>query len=129
MSDFDKDLRDAVKFDAGNAHLATAGDEGIFEQMAATFRGRMRFWVVLTWILTAVITGVCVWAAVMFFNADDVRDWIMYAAIFLMGGNMVGLLKMWNYMEMHRNTHTREIKRLELQIAQMRAEQRTGSGT
>jgi len=122
MSDFDNDLRDAIKFDRTNAHLATAGDEGLFEQVAATFRGRMRVWVMLTWIITAAMTGVAVWAGVMFFRADTVDQWIMYATIVLLTGNMVGLLKMWNYMEMHRNSHTREIKRLELQIAHMRRE-------
>jgi FtsH-binding integral membrane protein len=119
MNSFDEDIRRAVRDEAADASLATAGDEGLIAQVTATFRGRMRFWVGLTWLMSAAWAAVVVWAAVAFFRATTTRDWIMYATLFLWGLIAVGLLKMWNWMEANRYTHTREIKRLELQIARL----------
>ena len=117
MNSFDDDIRSAVK--GGSEHLADAGDEGLIEQMSATFRSRMRYWVVLVWGMTLVMTGLCVFTAVMFFQSETTRDWIMYATIFMWAAVAVAMLKMWYWMEMNRNTHTREIKRVDLQIAKL----------
>jgi hypothetical protein len=120
MSSFDEDIRRAVRPEAGEPLLAAAGEEGLIEQITATFHGRMRLWVVLTWLMTAVWAGVAVWAAAAFFRATATRDWILYATIFLWSLIAVAMLKMWNWMEANRYTHTREIKRLELQVARLR---------
>ena len=116
MNSFDDDIRSAVK---GDEHLADAGNEGLIEQVSATFKSRMRYWVVLVWAMTLVTTGIAVFAAVMFFQSETTRDWILYATVFLWAAMAVGMLKMWYWMEMNRNTHTREIKRVELQIAKL----------
>lgn len=122
---FDDDIRNALRSPADEARLLGAGDEGMIQRIAATFQGRMRSWVVLTWVATLFWTGVCVWAAIAFFRATEIRDWIMYACIFLSAGMAVAMMKLWYLMEMNRNTHTREIKRVELQLARL-AELRRG---
>ena len=91
----------------------------MIQQVAATFRSRMRRWILITWFATLFWVGVAVWAAIAFFRAQDTRDWIMYACIFLFAGMAVAMLKLWYLMEMNRNTHTREIKRVELQLARL----------
>lgn len=121
MNTFDKDIRSAMQTHDGadDAALRSAGDEGMIQQVAATFHGRMRRWVLITWIASLFWAGVAVWAAIAFFRTQDTRDWIMYACIFLFAGMATTMLKMWNLMEMNRNTHTREIKRVELQLARL----------
>lgn len=119
MNTFDDDIRGALQSGVDDASLRRAGDEGMIQQVAATFRGRMRFWVIVTWLATLVWVGVAVWAAISFFRSTDTRDWIMYAVIFLFAGMSTAMLKMWNLMEMNRNTHTREIKRVEMQLARL----------
>jgi hypothetical protein len=111
MSDFDDDIRQAIRAED------TAGDEGLIAQVAATFRTRMRVWIVLIWCLTALWVVVAVWAASLFFGAAITRDWILYATVFQVAVMAVVMLKIWYWMEMNRTTHTREIKRLEVQIA------------
>lgn len=119
MSKFDDDLRTAMQPGPSDASLRSAGDEGMIQQVAATFRSRMRTWIVLTWAATALWAGVAIWAAAAFFRATDARGWTMYAAIFLFSAMAVAMLKLWYLMEMNRNTHTREIKRVELQLARL----------
>lgn len=119
MNTFDDDIRSAMHNTDDPASLQSAGDEGMIQQIAASFHGRMRRWILITWLATLFWVGVAVWAAVSFFRAHDTRDCIMYAAIFLFAGMATAMLKMWYLMEMNRNTHTREIKRVELQLARL----------
>src|SRR5688572_15367426 len=100
MNSFDDEIRGAMQTD-DDASLRSAGDEGLFRQMTATFQSRMRRWVLLTWLATLLWTGVAVWAAVAFFRAQGARDWIMYAGIFLFAGMAIGMLKLWYLMEMN----------------------------
>ena len=117
MNTFDDRIRSALYSDEDS--LERAGDEGLIRQMGATFQGRMRLWVLLTWFATLFWTCVAVWAAIAFFRAQATRDWVMYASIFLFAGVAICMLKLWYIMEMNRNTHTREIKRIELQLARL----------
>jgi Family of unknown function (DUF6768) len=112
--------------------LPPAVEEGIFEQVAATFRSRRRAWVALMWLLTALWAAVGLWAALSFYRVQTVRDWIMYATLFLLSAMAITMLKIWYWMELNRHTQTREIKRLELQVARMAAKipgPSTGIGT
>jgi hypothetical protein len=119
MNTFDDDIRGAMQPEPEDASLRSAGDEGMIQQVTATFRGRMRRWILITWAATLFWVGVAVWAAIAFFRAQDTRDWIMYGGIFLFAGMATAMLKMWYLMEMNRNTHTREIKRVEMQLARL----------
>jgi uncharacterized membrane protein YcjF (UPF0283 family) len=119
MNTFDDDIRGAMQTGADDASLRNAGDEGMIQQVAATFRSRMRLWILITWLATLFWVGVAVWAATAFFRSQDTRDWIMYACIFLFAAVAIAMLKMWYLMEMNRNTHTREIKRVEMQLARL----------
>jgi len=119
MNTFDDDIRGAMQTDPDEASLQSAGDEGMIQQVAATFHGRMRRWIIITWAASLISVGVAVWAATAFFRTPHTRDWIMYACIFLCAVIATAMLKMWYLMEMNRNTHTREIKRVELQLARL----------
>ncbi len=68
--------------------------------------------------MTPIIFAASVWAAVSFFSADETRDQILYATIFLWGSTGVGLLKSWYYSRLDRNAVLRGLKRVELQLAQ-----------
>lgn len=119
MNTFDDDIQGAMQTGADDASLRSAGDEGMIQQVAATFRSRMRLWILITWVATLFWVCVAVWAATAFFRSQDTRDWIMYACIFLFAGMATAMLKLWYLMEMNRNTHTREIKRVEMQLARL----------
>lgn len=119
MNTFDDDIRNSMHTVADDKSLRSAGDEGMIQQVAATFRSRMRVWILITWIATLIWVGVAVWAATAFFRAQDTRSWIMYACMFLFAGMAIAMLKLWYLMEINRNTHTREIKRVEMQLARL----------
>ncbi len=126
-SKIDEQIRQALK--NGNEGgdeidpFAATTEEGLFRQAMDLFHGQQKFWNVLVMVFSIVFFGVVVYAAVQFFGtaADDSKMQIMWATIFLYAGLAVAMLKMWTWMQMNKNCVTREIKRLELQIAALKA--------
>jgi len=70
------------------------------------------------------ILGVLIYAFIQFFQAEEVKDWILYGIIILMSHTSIAMLKIWNWMQMDKNAILRETKRLELQVAMLVEKQR-----
>lgn len=119
---FDNDVKDALQRNGGGdsrGDVNVGSDPGLFALIADSFRGRMRWLTAITWGMTLVMFVLSVLAAVWFFQAETTRSMIMFATVFLYCSIAVGLLKIWGWMEIERHAVTREIKRLELRIAQL----------
>ena len=119
MSDLDDKIREALRKE--DAELLEDFDEepSVFEMLMETFRGRHRWLVFLTFFWTLVFMTLGVLSVIKFFGAVELRDMLMWAAAsaFFLSG--VSMMKVWYWMELNKNALTREIKRLELQIARL----------
>lgn len=86
--------------------------------MAGDFYNRkMISMIVFIWGWGLVIMAVTIFSAVKFFNVEQTKYQIMFAAIFICGCQFIALLKIFAWQLIHRNGIKREIKRLELRIA------------
>jgi hypothetical protein len=119
MSDIDEKIRAALK-----AEFESDGEAEppLPAQIAATFMGRTRWLAGGSWIMLAVYGGLAVFAAVRFFQVQAVRDLILYAAAFVACVVATAIVKVWYWMLLNRNSVCREIKRLELRIAELAAD-------
>lgn len=119
MTDLDKKIREALREEDSELFDEFAGEASIFEMLMETFRGKHRWLVFLTMFWTLVFLVLGVLSVVRFFRAEDVHDTVMWAAAsaFFLSG--VTMMKVWYWMELNKNAVTREIKRLELQIARL----------
>jgi hypothetical protein len=97
--------------------------------MASVYRGRLR-WIAALWTFwTLVFFVLAIWCGVRFFRAPEIRDMLIWGAgcgMFLAG--TMGL-KIWFWMDMQRSMTSREIKRLELQVASLAAKLGPGGET
>lgn len=117
-NNIDDTIRDALRKNAGDANATLDDHElGVFEMIGETFRSRLRWWAVLVMVYILVLMVLAVVAAIQFFDAETVRWQILWATVFIVSFQGVGLLKSWWWNQMDRNALTREIKRLELRIA------------
>jgi len=87
----------------------------------------------MVWIYVIAFTVLMVITAIMFFATDpaDTKGLILWASAFITCGLFTAMLKMWFWMAMNRNMLAREVKRLELQIAELQDTQsdpRPGGG-
>lgn len=113
-------LNDAEMDEAIHRAMRSGANEPpIFTQLSEALAGRT-WWINLFGVpIMLGMVGLAVWSAVRFFAAADTRDMIMWAVLFLFSLQAVGLLKLWYWMALNRNAVTREVKRLELQVARL----------
>jgi len=96
-------------------------EPSVLGEMLDVFRGRQKFLASISFVYTFVFLGVSVWAAIEFFQAEEMRSQLLWVVVFIAAIHAVSMLKMWYFMQMNRNHVVREIKRLELQIAHVSA--------
>ena len=94
--------------------------EDTLRGMARDFYNRkMLSSIILVWIYFLGFMGLAVYSAKAFFKADDTQMQIMYAAIFIICMQMFGLVKIFAWQIIHKNGIKREIKRLEIRVAEL----------
>jgi 4-hydroxybenzoate polyprenyltransferase len=93
--------------------------EGLMSMARDFYNKKMLNMVVLVWSLGIIFMAGAVYSGIEFFRTDEIRYQIMYAVIFMTCLQWVGSLKIFAWQVIHRNNIKREIKRLELTIAEL----------
>jgi uncharacterized SAM-binding protein YcdF (DUF218 family) len=121
----DQDIHDAMQeaYDLASGEASPSRQQGLFEMIGDSFRGRQRWMSLLVFFYILLFTVAWVASAIMFFSTDkgDTRGLILWAAAFVVSGNIVMMCKLWYWNMMNRNALAREIKRLEVRIAELQA--------
>jgi hypothetical protein len=71
------------------------------------------------WAWAILFVAGAVFSAIQFFKNVEIQSQIMYAVLFLSCCQFMGLMKIFAWQMIHRNGLKREIKRLELRIAEL----------
>lgn len=96
------------------------------EQVFSLFRGRWRWMNALVVVCMLALFVAAVVTGIRFFEADDAATMLRWGAVAWLCWFAVGFLKLWTWMEMERFAIVREIKRLELRVANLSARLREG---
>ena len=77
-------------------------------------------WVIITiYTQYIILSALAVFSAVQFFSTDQTQYQIMYAAIFVFSSHWIGFASVFGWVMLQRPRFIREIKRLELRIAEL----------
>jgi uncharacterized membrane protein YbjE (DUF340 family) len=94
-------------------------EDSIRSMVGDFYSRRMLSIAVLVWVWAILFAVGAGYSAVKFFAADQTKDQIMYAALFVCLVQFVGLMKVFAWQMLARNSVKREIKRLELRVAEL----------
>ena len=97
----------------------SAREDTIRSMLSEFYSRKMAATAAVIWAIGLLFLAAAIYSAVAFFHASETRDQIMYATIFLSCFLGLGLMKIFAWQMLHRNSIKREIKRLELRIAQL----------
>ncbi len=75
--------------------------------------------VIIVWAFALLCIGAAVICGIKFADASDVKMMILYATLFLVCVHWIDLMKIFAWQFIHRNGIKREIKRLEIRIAEL----------
>ena len=121
MTEQDNEVRDQLVQENGGGEYDLGREETLREMVVESFRGKTWWMAMVAWVYSILFTGVAVFAAIRFFGAEAgaVREMIAYAMLFGLSSAIVLFVKLWYWMLMSRNSVKREVKRLELRIAEL----------
>jgi hypothetical protein len=91
----------------------------IWSMVGDFYNRRMLSVVIFIWAWGIAIMAVTIFSGVKFFAVEQTKSQIMYASIFICGCQFIALMKIFAWQLIHRNGIKREIKRLELRIAEL----------
>lgn len=119
MKELDRKLREALEVEDAELLQAMDSEPSVFEFIFDSFRGRERWLMMLSafWMIVFLVLGVV--SAVQAFAAEQQRAILLWGAGVLVSILAVATIKIMWWMELTRNALTREIKRLELQVARL----------
>lgn len=122
--DVDVLIREALEAEHAD-ELARLAEPGLPEMVTEVFRGKMRLYGAMFLAMILVCAAAAVYCAVQFFAVDEVPSMLRWGAGFFLAFLAVQGGKTWYWMQHERIAMTREIKRVELLVAQLAVELRS----
>jgi hypothetical protein len=117
MSDMDKRILEAIKAETDVTMRVYERELGMFGLMAESLKGAFRWLVMVSMAFQVVLAAAFIYCAFRLFGTNDPATKLDWLALGLAAFIAFGLLRLWLLMELNRLSITREIKRLELQVA------------
>jgi len=119
MQDIDQKIREALQQQDSQLLESLRGERPLLEMVIETFRSRHRWLYLMAFFLPFLFVAMAVVCAYQFFQAESTRAMIAWATGVLWAIVATGMFKLMYMMELNKNSITREIKRLELELAQL----------
>ena len=119
MNELDDKIREALRKEDAELFADFGGEPSMHEMVMETYRGKHRWFAMLATFWAFGFSVIFILAAIKFFRVEATRDLLMWAAVCIVCVSGATMTKIWYFMELNKNAVTREIKRLELQIARL----------
>ncbi len=94
-------------------------DASPFKQMSAGFKGKMGWIYISGIILGVLITAMSIYSIYSFYHETEIKSLIGWGVTIIITVLLTQIMKMWIWSEMSTNRVIREVKILELQLAQL----------
>lgn len=115
MKDLDKKIEQALKDATGSVSIT---DEAtVMQDIVSTFQGQYRNILILAWIKATAFTILLFYSVYQFFYQETMMGMLAYASLAIISTITMATIYIIFYVFLNKNITTREIKRLELQIA------------
>ncbi len=118
MNEFDDQLRSALRDDDAALVPAPNKESGYYREVFSSLKGPDAAMNRLTWVGIFVASGLLIFFLISAFQAENVREQVLYAALAVMLNSAQIALKLWFNMRLNRRVVLHEIKQLRLQITQ-----------
>ncbi len=119
MNTFDDRLRGALSAEDAEFLRNLEDDRGLFAQMGATFEGPLKYWTAFAFVLSFVLFGAAIWCAWLISASDSLNTIALATAGFIWSSLAVAMIKMWFWLRMNHLATLRELKKIELRLAQI----------
>ncbi len=126
MESIDERIRKALSSEDRDFLERLDSNSSLYGDVVATFRGHTRWLNLLGWVFGFVLFATALYCGWQFVSRTDFRSMQLWGAGAMLSALGLGLIKLYFFMELQKNTIVREIKRVELQVAGLTAALRDG---
>ena len=120
MTSIDDKIKQALNEEFNEIiHENNKVDSNPFKQMAVGFKGKMGWMYKLVVLITFIFACMTIYSIYKFYYTNEIKPLIAWGVSIIMFGLFTQVSKMWYWSELGRNRVIREIKVLELQLAQV----------
>ena len=118
MTQLDDKIREALE-ETGIESPDFGDDDTLRSMISDAYAGKLRWMFVLTTFWQLMFFAAFIYSGAELFSMVSSEDPLFWAAIFIMTGVAMGMIKLMHWMLINRNRLLREIKRLELETARL----------
>ncbi len=94
-------------------------DANPFKQMSAGFKGRMAWMYIIAMFIAAISAFITFYAIYQFYFETEMKPLLAWGTVIIVAVIITQVSKMWYWSELGKNRIIREVKILELQLAQV----------
>ncbi len=95
------------------------GKQSVHDLVTELFGGRYRWLNLASIPVMIAFCAALIYCGWRFYHAPEVREMLLWGVGLFYTGAVIMAMKLWAWMEIQRNSLTREIKRVELQLAHL----------
>lgn len=96
-------------------------EQNLFQMVVGLFSGKNKWMLILMNIVNLVFFALFIYCVIQFFNTEVTNELITWGLGAFACLTVVGMLKLFAWMQMDKNALLRELKRLEIQVSSLSA--------
>lgn len=118
MEDIDRLIKETLT--AEEAKFYDGLDEqNIFQMLAGIFKGKNSWIAIIMNVFNALVFGLLIYCIIQTFDVENTNDLILWVGAALFCFLTMSMIKIYIWMQIHKNSVIREVKRLELQVSSL----------
>ncbi|MEL0456538.1 DUF6768 family protein [Tamlana flava] len=120
MEDIDKLIKETLTEEEAKFY-DELDEQNLFQMLWGVFKGK-NSWVALVMnIFNALVFGLLIYCIIQTMDVEKTNDLILWVGAVIMCFLTMSMIKIYIWMQIHKNAVIREIKRLELQVSSLSA--------
>ena len=118
MEDIDKLIKETLTAEEAKFY-DDLDEQNVWQMIGGLYKGKNVWFTIVMHIMNIAAFGLMLYCLFQTFDTEDTNELMLWIAGFFLGLAVGSMVKIYAWMQMHRNALTREIKRLELQISSL----------
>ncbi|WP_178987943.1 DUF6768 family protein [Winogradskyella schleiferi] len=94
-------------------------EQSVFAMIAGLYKGKNVWFTVVMHIVNIIAFGLAIYCLIQTMEVENTNDLMLWIAGFFVCFITMSMMKIYAWMQMHKNATHREIKRLELQVSSL----------
>jgi len=118
MEDIDQLIKDTLTEEEAKFY-DTLEEQNLIDMIGGLYKGKNSWLIIMMNAINVIALVFAVYCLIQTFYVENTNDLILWIAGFFFCFTMMSMFKIYAWMQIHRNSLLREIKRLELQVSSL----------